>query len=100
MAPRTVAFELPEDLVALLGSLEEVTAQAKQAFVLDLLRQAHISQGKAAELLGISRYDILDLMVEHQIPSGPVTEEDLRQELDVINFLAREREREQRDRSQ
>ena len=39
----------------------------------DLLRDAHITQGEAAWLLGITRYDILDLMARYSIPSGPQT---------------------------
>ena len=82
MATRALTLELPEELVALLGSPEAAAAKAREALVLALLREGQISQGKAAHLLGLTRWDILDLMVQHQIPSGPATPEELRQEVE------------------
>jgi len=54
MGTRTLAVELPEDLVALLGSPELAAAKAKEALVMELLREVKIGQSKAAELLGVS----------------------------------------------
>ena len=81
MGTRTLLLELPDELVALLGSEEAVAAKAKETLLLELLREARISQGKAARLLGLTRWDILDLMVQHHIPSGPETAEDVRREI-------------------
>ncbi len=81
MATRTLSFEVPEELIALLGSPEAVAAKARQALVLELLREARISQGQAAQLLGLSRWEVLDLMAQHQIAAGPQTAEELRQEV-------------------
>ncbi len=84
----TITFELPEDVIALLGSPEAAAAEAREALVLALLRDARISQGKAARLLGITRWDILDLMARYQIPSGPATAEEMEQEIrDLRRFL-------------
>ncbi len=90
MATRTISFELPDELVAFLGSDEVAAAKAKETLILELLRESRISQGRAAELLGITRWDILDLMVEHQISSGPETAEELERE---VEYLRRLRER-------
>ena len=88
MATCALTLELPEELVALLGSPEAAAAKAREALVLALLREGQISQGKAARLLGLTRWDVLDLMVQHQIPSGPATPEELRQEVeDARRFL-------------
>jgi predicted HTH domain antitoxin len=83
MPAKTITLELPEDLVAALGSLDEVASRARKALILDLLRDAHITQGQAARFLGVTRYDILDLMALHRIPSGPQTAEEM--ELDIKN---------------
>ncbi len=40
-----------------------------------------ISQGKAAELLGISRHDLFDLMAKFEVPVIDMTEEELHEEL-------------------
>ena len=80
----TITFDLPEDVIALLGSPEVAAAEAREALVLALLRDARISQGKAAHLLGITRWDILDLMARYQIPSGPATIEELHEEIAAL----------------
>ncbi len=90
MATQTLTLELPDELVALLGSPEAAAARAKQALVLDLLREARISQGRAARLLGVTRGQILDLMVQHEIPSGPETPEELREEVDYLEQMLRQ----------
>jgi polyhydroxyalkanoate synthesis regulator phasin len=87
MAQQSLKVELPEELGALLGSPEAAAARAKQALVLDLLREARISQGRAAALLVLTRRDILDLMVQYEIPSGPETAEELREEVDNLRRL-------------
>lgn len=78
-----ITIDLPSELIESLGSVEEAGTRAKQALVLDLLRRAEISQGRAAELLGLSRWDILDLMAEFEIPSGPQSADELAQDVDV-----------------
>ena len=67
---RTLALELPEELIELLGSPEASVAKAKEALVLELLREARISRGKAAHLLGLTGWEILDLMAQHAIVRG------------------------------
>jgi predicted HTH domain antitoxin len=88
---RGLVVELPDDLVALLGSPEAAAARAKESLVLDLLRGEEISQGKASELLGITRWDVLDLMARYKIESGPKTAEEARQDVEVAERAARPR---------
>jgi hypothetical protein len=85
---RTLSVEVPEELVTLLGTPEAAAATAREALVLHLLRQARIGQGKAAELLGITRWDLLDLMVQHRVDSGPETGEEVAQEIDGMRRWA------------
>jgi hypothetical protein len=91
MATQMLTLEAPEELVALLGSPEAAAARAKQALVLDLLREARISQGQAADYLGITRWDILDLMAQYDILSGPETPEDVDREIAVLERLVQDR---------
>ena len=58
-----VRFTLPLDEV-LLQHKVEAQHKAKEAFVLELLRQGGISAGRAARLLNISRWDLSDLMYQ------------------------------------
>ena len=88
MAQQTLIVELPEEVAALLGTPEQAAAKAKESLVLQMLREAQISQGKAAELLGISRWDILDIMATQHIESGPETAEEMRQEIESMRQWA------------
>lgn len=61
-----VRFTLPLDEV-LLKHKVDAEHKAKEAFVLELLRQGDISAGRAARLLNTSRWDLLELMYESGI---------------------------------
>ncbi len=87
-APIRVTVDLPGELRDIVGPPEELARRARRVLVLDLLRAGEISQGKAARLLGITRYDILDLMAEYEIPSGPLTAEEMREESAAVRRLA------------
>lgn len=82
VAMRSITVDLPDELVNLLGSSEDTASRVREALVIDLLREAQISQGKAAELLGINRYEMLDLMARHKVPSGPQTAEEMSQDIE------------------
>ena len=58
-----VRFTLPLDEV-LLKHKVDAEHKAREAFVLELLRQGDISAGRAARLLNISRWDLSELMYE------------------------------------
>lgn len=77
-----VEFELPDEIVTQLRE-EDMAVKAKEALVMELLREHRISQGKAAEILGISRHDLFDLMTKYQVPVIDLTEEELAAELNT-----------------
>jgi predicted HTH domain antitoxin len=58
-----VRFTFPLDEV-LLKHKVDAERKAREAFVLEFLRQGDISAGRAARLLNISRWDLLELMYE------------------------------------
>ncbi|MFW6074029.1 MAG: UPF0175 family protein [Chloroflexota bacterium] len=90
MATKSVTVELPEELVAFLGSPEKTNERVRKSLVLELLREGEISQGKAAELLGVSKSAVLEVMKEHNIYSGPRTSDEISQEIESARRLARE----------
>jgi hypothetical protein len=69
--------ELPEEYRA------EAERKAQEAFVLALLRRRHISAGRAAELLGVDRWQLSDMMSAHGISplDETMTREQLEQEV-------------------
>ena len=76
-----------EDVVALLGAPDEAAAQAKQLLVVELLRRGRIGQSRAAEVLGTTRWGILELMGRYDIPQGPETTEQLEREIEQVRQL-------------
>ena len=58
-----IRFTFPLDEV-LLQHKVDAECKAREAFVLELLRQGDISAGRAARLLNISRWDLSELMYE------------------------------------
>lgn len=75
-------FELPDEVAAQLRE-EDMAMKAKEALVMALLREHHVSQDKAAEILDISRHEIFDLMTKYQVPVIDLTEEELAAELNT-----------------
>ena len=72
--------ELPDELFAQLRE-EEIEKKVKEALVMELLREHRLSQGKAAEILGISHAELFDLMTSHRVPVIDLDEEELTTEL-------------------
>lgn len=69
MSTLTVSLNLPRDL---LGALDIPEAQLEtrilELVALELFRQERISTGKGAELLGISKWEFIQLLAQHSIP--------------------------------
>lgn len=85
-----VKLELPDEVAPHLRD-EDLVAKVKEAFTMELLREHEVSQGKAAELLGINRHALFDLMAKYQVPVVDMTPEELEQELQRTDALFREK---------
>ena len=79
-----IEIPIPEEIVNLLGSKDAVRKEAHQAFVFDLVRRGKISKGKAAELLGISLWELPDLIVQYQIPWFSYSPGDLEKDVETL----------------
>jgi hypothetical protein len=78
VADKHFEVDLPEEVVEWFGWRDaEVPSRMREALVMELLRRHVISQGKAAELLSISRWDIFDVMDRYKVPAIDLTEEEL-----------------------
>ena len=73
--------ELPDEVSSRLRD-EDLAAIAKEALVMEFLREHRISQGRAAEMFAISRYELFDLMTKYQVPVIDLTSEELQAELE------------------
>lgn len=65
---RTLILEFPEEISEKDLEDEGVKRRSKEGAVFELLRKNKISQGKAAELLGITRDELFDLLANFEIP--------------------------------
>ncbi len=75
-----VTLELPDEVVGQEQG-ETLAAHVKEAFIMALLREHRLSQGKAAEVLGISRTDLFPLMTRYGVPVIDLTGDELASEL-------------------
>jgi len=73
-------LELPDELFAQLRN-EEIEAKVKEALVMELLREHRLSQGKASEILGLDRHELLELMTKYRVPVIDLTPKELKSEL-------------------
>jgi predicted HTH domain antitoxin len=77
----TVELDLPDEVVEALAG-EDIATNLREALVMNLVREHRVSQGKAAEILGISREDLFPLMSKHQVPVIDLPIDELQSELD------------------
>ena len=81
---KSIEILVPEEIVNLLGSEDAVRKEAREAFVFDLVRRGKVSKGKAAEVLGISVWDLPDLLAQYQMPWFRYSQEELARDLETL----------------
>jgi len=74
-------LELPDELFAQFQE-NEIAAKAREALVMEFLREHRLSQGKAADLLNVDRHELFDLMARYRVPVIDLTPEELKHELE------------------
>jgi len=65
---KTIQVEMPDEVMSLVGSAKAVEREAKEALVLNLVRKGTISKARAAELLGLSLWQLPELLARYEIP--------------------------------
>jgi predicted HTH domain antitoxin len=84
----TVRIDLEDDLVALLHSLNQpVQRTVRELIVLELYRRGTISSGKAAELLGLSRWQFVHHASQLGLPYFDMTEDEWAAERTLVDKL-------------
>ncbi len=78
----TIEVEVPDTVFrALRESPAEVARDIRVAAAVDWFARGLVSQGRAAELAGISRWDFLEELGRRGVPAINITADDLRAEL-------------------
>lgn len=87
----TVTVEVPESAFsALRRSPDEFAREMRVAAAIQWYHQELISQGKAAEIAGLSRADFLDALFRAKVPACQITVEELKEELETWQRLSGE----------
>lgn len=76
---KSVSIEFPEEVVELYGE-EELKISVRRLSVLDLVKKGKLSSGKAAEILGMTRWDFMELMSDYDVPMVNFPPEELRRQ--------------------
>ncbi len=84
-----VTVEVPDSAFsALRRSPKEFAREMRIAAAIQWYHQGLVSQGKAAEIAGLSRADFLDALFRAQVPACQVTAEELKEELESWQRLS------------
>jgi predicted HTH domain antitoxin len=85
-----VEIELPQNLLAALDIPEsELGRQAREWVLLELFQEGKISSGKAAEMLGLSKAQFLDLLNQRNLPYLDADLRDLEREVAAAESAGR-----------
>jgi predicted HTH domain antitoxin len=79
-----LVVELPTSTVSLIwGSVEAAEADLRERTVLSLFAEGKIASGTAAGLLGLSRWDFLDLLVRRGV-AWPISPEEAAEDVSTL----------------
>jgi predicted HTH domain antitoxin len=83
-----LTIDVSDELIKLFPSIKEAKEEAKQAMVFDLVRRGKISKGRAAELLGISLWNLPELLAQYDIPWFNYSPDDLKHDVETLKELS------------
>ncbi len=82
----TVTVDVPDELARLVDPTEsEIDARIREMLVLHLFQQGTISSGRGAEILGITKDRLRDLLRERGIPYIDLTREELLADIEAAD---------------
>lgn len=85
MSLKKIEVVFPSEFLAMLSTTYQDSANAiKEAAVLELYREGKISSGKAAEMLGMDRFEFIRYAGMKGIPYIRITPEELAEEVMLI----------------
>lgn len=77
---KAISIEFPDEIVEFFGE-NELEASLRKWAVLELVHTGKLSAGKAAEILGMTRWEFMDLMSDYDVPMAGSSEEELERQL-------------------
>lgn len=87
---RTITIELPDTLpAALVASDEQVAREARLALAIRWYDRGLISQGKGAEVAGLTRVEFIDELGRANVSALQASAEGLRAEMEQVRHAGR-----------
>ena len=77
----SVSIQFPDSIAGVFGESGDVGDSILTAAVVKWYELGRVSQGKAAEILGLSRSEFLDLLSSYRVSAWQYTEAELDEEL-------------------
>ena len=90
MSDTILEVRVPQPLLQFGLSATDVPNRLVEWLVFSLFTEGHISSGKAAKLLNITRIEFLALLRKHGIAYVDYTTEEINEELAAVEALSRE----------
>ncbi|MEQ9370516.1 MAG: UPF0175 family protein [Coleofasciculus chthonoplastes F3-SA18-01] len=88
MEELTVRLNLPRDLLGVLDVSETgLEKRIRELIAIELFREGRISSGKGGELLGVSKWDFIQLLSRYKVPYFNQTPENLVAEVNLLETL-------------
>ena len=82
VADKDFQVSLPQEVIGGFGWEDsDVPRRVREALVMDLLRLDRLSEAQAANILGLARWELLELMGRYDVPAVRMSTEDLDREL-------------------
>ncbi len=87
MLETTLNVHIPNDLLTLGLSQEEIQRRISEWLVFSLFSEGKISSGKAGKLLGLSRLEFIELLKTRGIAFVNYNEEELKAEIESVRKI-------------
>jgi predicted HTH domain antitoxin len=88
----TLEVELPREILSFGMSKEQISREVEKWLILSLFRSGRVSSGKAAQLMGISRRDVLELLDAEGIAYFDYSAEELETEFAAVQQVSQAEE--------
>ena len=84
----TIKMELPDEMIAFAKPSNKEDELKRNAMILyPYIKQGTISHGRAAEILGIFKMDLITLYGNLGLPYIELTDDEIDEELAMVNYL-------------
>ena len=84
----TISMEIPDEMITFAKTSNKEDELKRNAMILyPYIKQGTISHGRAAEILGIFKMDLITLYGNLGLPYIELTDEEIEEELAMVDYL-------------